>query len=285
MRGVLAAVRRPEHTGERRCWPCTAVNLAVLAVGCGGVVANGWLVPAVVLAAVGVGAVWLRGYLVPYTPQFAPRLVAPLPGDPFGVRATRALDGGSPAVAGEGDPDGGGTLAGEDGPPDPEAVLEVLAAADVVDVTEEAVSLDESVFADWEAEMAALRSLDDDDLAAAVAETSTAARVDAVRPTERTWIVLADADRSPSSQVWLSPPVAVAETAAARALAGRLDDHGERLAAAAALRGFLDTCPVCERDLVETSTASCCGGQTTTPERVLACESCDARLYTLPALE
>ena len=75
----LTDFRNPEHTGENRCWPCTAVNVAIVGV------ASAVLFPvspvlSVVAAAVGLLLVVVRGYVIPGTPRFAPRLVARLPG-------------------------------------------------------------------------------------------------------------------------------------------------------------------------------------------------------------
>ncbi|PSQ12345.1 hypothetical protein BRC93_02295 [Halobacteriales archaeon QS_5_70_15] len=53
------------------------------------------------------------------------------------------------------------------------------------------------------------------------------------------------------------------------------------LAAAAALRTFLETCPDCGAALEETTTAAaCCGGPKEEPADVLYCPDCDARLFT-----
>ena len=71
-RKALERVRRPEYTGENRCTPCTATNLAVTAVVAVGLAVL--LVPAALaFAALGVGSIWLRGYLVPGTPELTKR--------------------------------------------------------------------------------------------------------------------------------------------------------------------------------------------------------------------
>jgi hypothetical protein len=76
---VVERLRREEYTGPNRCWPCTALNLALLAVGAA--VLSVFLTPvggSLALVA-GVLAIWLRGYLVPYTPRLTPHLLARLP--------------------------------------------------------------------------------------------------------------------------------------------------------------------------------------------------------------
>ncbi len=81
---IADIIRRPEHTGERRCWPCTVVNV-VLVLGAAVAVARRRRLAALPVLLVGAALVYLRGYVVPGTPWFAPRLVAalPLPYDPF----------------------------------------------------------------------------------------------------------------------------------------------------------------------------------------------------------
>ena len=83
MNSIRAAVRRPEYTGERRCWPCTVLNSTILAVVCGLLAVTHRRVSALGVGVVGTAAIVLRGYVVPYTPRFAPRLVGWLPIDPF----------------------------------------------------------------------------------------------------------------------------------------------------------------------------------------------------------
>jgi hypothetical protein len=69
---ALERVRRPEYTGENRCVPCTAANLAIAA---GASLAVGFLfAPAgLALFALSLAAIWLRGYLVPGTPELTKR--------------------------------------------------------------------------------------------------------------------------------------------------------------------------------------------------------------------
>lgn len=88
---IVDWIRRPEYTGENRCFPCTVVNVA-LSVALGAAVGVA-VAPAAgaVATALGLGAVWLRGYLVPGTPEFTKRY---LPG-----RAL-ALFGKAPAATG-----------------------------------------------------------------------------------------------------------------------------------------------------------------------------------------
>ncbi|NHN48604.1 hypothetical protein G9464_13510 [Halostella sp. JP-L12] len=263
MTRLLDAVRRPEYTGERRCWPCTIVNAAVVAVASAAVLVVS-LPAAVVVAALGGAAVALRGYVVPYTPRFAPKLAAALPGDLFHEDA------------GPSDSLGDGI--------DGEAVLGALVDAGVVVPEGDQLFLDDEFRASWRGETAALREMDDDALAAAVDDAAVrtdGARVD--RRRRRPTVVLEADTGQTIDQRRLSYPVALAETGAARALADRLPDPELRAAAAEPLRTFLEACPACGGDVEETTEANCCGGPSHPregPRDVLACADCGERLHT-----
>lgn len=267
----FALLREPDHTGENRCWPCTVVNLILVAAGAL-VVGRRRRVLAVLVAALGTLLIWTRGYVVPYTPQFAPRLVAasPIPDEWFdhGNAPPAPAQASSSGIAG--DVDG-------------EALLETLRANGVLVADGELVDLDPSFRDAWETEMATLAGRSTDDLAEAVFDVAHAASVSVTEGSERQWIRLGDGSGNVMTETWLSRPVAVAETAAVRALAEWLDDPATRRAAAGPLRMFLTDCPDCGEPLVESTTMNCCGG--TTPDRsepadVLACPACDARVHT-----
>jgi hypothetical protein len=69
---VLTALRRPEYTGENRCLPCTAVNLALAAALA--VVATFVSPPlGVAVAVASLASIYFRGYLVPGTPELTKR--------------------------------------------------------------------------------------------------------------------------------------------------------------------------------------------------------------------
>lgn len=69
---LLERLRRPEHTGENRCLPCTVVNVVIAAV-VSGAVAVVAVPAAVAVFALSLVAIYLRGYLVPYTPTLTTR--------------------------------------------------------------------------------------------------------------------------------------------------------------------------------------------------------------------
>jgi len=264
MSSPLDAVRRPEHTGDRRCWPCTVVNGLLLAAASVAVAAVSPPAAAAV-AAVGVAAIAVRGYLVPYTPQFAPKLVAALPGgDPF-----------------HDDPGPSDSLnARTDG----EAVLEALVTAGVVVPDGETLYLDESFRESWRAEIESLRGMDDDGLADAAADAAPAAEGARVeRVGSRRYVIVDPGTGSAVDERQLTVPVALAAVGAARALADRVDDPAIRSAAAEPLRTFLERCPACDGPVEETTETRCCGGPrdpTGGPADVLACADCEERLYT-----
>ncbi len=261
---------------------------------------------ALAAAAVGTAAVWLRGYVVPYTPRFAPRLAARLPWNPFHAgEVPDATSGASLADAGPADARSGetddtgpadGEASGTDGesPPatdgeapaaDGEAVLEALVAAGIVRAGGERVELDEPFERRWAAERERLAALSADELAEA---TRAAARGDpeasVVTDRGRTHVVLGGDSADPADEVWLRRPVAVAETAAARALAAAALDADRVPDCADALLVFLSTCPVCGADLVERPAGDCCGPPVTgadgKPLEALVCEDCRVQFAT-----
>lgn len=289
--------RRPEHTGERRCWPCTVAN-AVLVLGAALAVARRRRLAALPVLLVGTALVYLRGYVLPGTPWFAPRLVAPLPlpYDPF----DHDVPGREPPGEAIAEP-GTGTEPGEDGrtgegtpspvsepdalgdaaEPGGEEVLSALVESGVVVVDRERVAPDPGFREEWEAETADLAELDTEALADAVHEVARADEADAVSGERGEWVVLGDGSVGIAGRTWLSRPIAVAEAGAVRALEDRGLDRPTRLAAAGALRTFLETCPDCGAALEETTTAAaCCGGPKEEPADVLYCPDCDARLFT-----
>jgi hypothetical protein len=257
---VIDTLRRPEYVGANRCWPCTVVNAAV--VGFAGL-ALAVVSPPVALLAVAVGAVLiaLRGYVVPYTPAFAPRLVAHLPVE-FGPE--KAADGGrtSESIAAEG--------------VDGERLLGTLFEAGVL-VGQEDLAPAPDFLDDWEAEMADLRALSDDDLAEVVAERVPG---DYTGRMEDGWLHLEAGEQS----ILLSRPFAIAEGAAVTVLTDRGVPVDVAVEAARPLRMFAETCPACGGRVVETTVGACCGGTSgvyDSPETaVLACEACDERLFT-----
>jgi hypothetical protein len=309
-RAAVESVRRPEHVGENRCWPCTAVNAAIVGGVAALAVASGRLPVAVGVAVLGGALVWSRGYVVPYTPRFAPALARRLPGDVFphadevtidtmapsdpGADGTPGREAGGEASTATDSAGGGGAGGDSRGPreagpesaaarPD-EDLVDDLVAAGVLVAEGEDVRLS-SAFADaWWGTMAELRPLSEWTLASVLEGTVPwAADVDVVETDVGTRFVLDDGTESVEGEAWLSRQVAVAELAAVRTLeaeAGVPSDRG--LAVAPALRAFLDRCPACETPLEESTRSSCCGRPPSGFEAqqwVRACPACETPVY------
>jgi hypothetical protein len=255
---VLDALKRPEYTGERRCTACTVVN-AGLVVLLAGLTSLFWLPGGLLVLALGAALVALRGYVVPYTPVFAPKLVAMLPvtfGPHEGVRRSDDLT--------ETDRSG-------------EELLGTLVEAGVL-VGDADLYLDDDFREDWHAEMRRLREADPEELAASVAreaplEARGTSSADGVRLDGDGWTR------------WLTRLRAIADAAAVAALTDRGLDRDLAAAAANPLRLFLDTCPACGGEVIETTQSNCCGGTMGMYDRpdkpVLACDDCGSLVYEL----
>ena len=260
-------VRKPEYTGENRCWPCTVVNVALLSI----IAAVLWIrasaAVAVLVAVAGLAVVWLWGYLIPGTPQFGPRLVAAIPG-------------GEALFHEEDIPEQGGSLADES--VDGDELLSRLVEAGVLELDNETVAPTSAYDERWRAEIERLQRLDTDELAEAALELSPATEVRVVRDDDE-WIALSQGDTNVIEETWLTRPVTIAEVAGYRAAESFLSDHATRLAAAQTNRMFLDHCPDCGTALKQGTDMSCCGGHTGAgdePAETLVCPACAVRLYT-----
>jgi len=277
MDSLLERVRQPQYTGDNRCWPCTITNATLLAGVTGLLWLRGKRRTATALAVGGLAAIGLRGYLVPYTPSFAPELTAKLPVDPFDHSESETATGSLADVGGAASPD-------QDGPdeqpsPGGEEVLAQLGEAGVVEFDGENVRLNESFRADWRREIEVLRERDLEGLAA-VADGLTPSTIDvtATRETVEPGIVLRSETGSPTH---IRRTYAIPELAATRALAGRVDD-GVARAAGRPLRSLLQTCPLCDEELIVTD-AKCCGETVPaggSPAEKLMCPSCNERFFT-----
>ncbi|WP_416840974.1 hypothetical protein [Haloferax sp. DFSO52] len=255
---VIDSLKRPEHTGENRCVPCTVVNAAIVALA-GLALGVLWLPAGFVVLAIGALLVYLRGYVVPGTPTFAPRLVAAVGlGGVFGhddePRKSETLDANV----------------------DPDVMLSTLLDADVLVEREDGLFLTDGARDDWESTMATLRNASDDELADAVAaalpfEAEVSAEFDGI------------SIDGPSMSVWISRPQAIADVATLLAVTERQVDPMVSLAATKPLRMFAEVCPDCGGPVEETTVRNCCGGTAgiyDSPEHeVLGCADCGAVVY------
>jgi len=265
----IDTLRRPEYTGENRCGPCTAVNVAavVAAAVVAGIRRRSLAVP---VLAVGAALIYLRGYVVPGTPEFAPDLVRSLGVEDRFRHA--APDGGGPERRRESD-----DLVADT---DPQELLRAMFRHGVIEEgagDDDALYLTEEFETAWREELGTLREASPDDLVEATAEV-----VPFEGESERKYDgVSVEGDEG---VVWLRPTNATGDVAAVRAM-GRLDvPESLRAPATAPLRLFTPECPACGGDLEERTVADgCCGGTMGVddmPTRdVLACVDCEAEVH------
>ncbi len=257
---ALDRVRQPEYTGENRCIPCTATNLAIAAILAAGI-AYVSLPLAAGFAVLAVASIWLRGYLVPKTPELTKRY--------FPDRVLAKFD-----KQPEPDPI----------PPaefDPESVLleagVVEPCADVDDLC-----LTEAFEADWLARID--RLADEDTLRSELADQLD---VDDGAVTFESYgdAFIAREDGARIGQ-WESRAALLADLAAAKELPDRVSgwarlDPQRRSQLLGGLRVFVEECPVCggpvtaDTEVVE----SCCRSTTVVG---VACEDCGDRLLEVP---
>ena len=283
----VAALRRPEHTGKNRCWPCTAVNVAIVAA-LAAAVAPASSILAVGTAVAGLFLVAVRGYLIPGTPRFAPAIVARLPGGEALFHDARSRGSGSldgdrsdgPTAAGDGDANTGSDDPAA--PPGGDTLLDRLVDAGVLAANGGRVAPPPAFGERWHAGVGGLRGADTDALADAALEFSPATESHAVRQDGDEWVALSAGAEHAFEETWLNRPVAIAEIGGARAAADFVDD-GTALAAAQTCRMFLSSCPDCEVALERGTEVDCCGGYhgaNEVPAETLVCPSCEVRIYT-----
>lgn len=256
LRSSVGAVRRPEYTGENRCWPCTTVNVLLAGISAAAIAVVSVEVAVVALLGA-LAAIWLRGYLVPGTPELTRRYLP--------ARVLGLFDEHPTAVpSAEIDPetyllDAGALVEVPGGeyafsPAFEEAWWERLAAVDDESDAAAIAGLtgldgDESLTAEWRGDSFVALAADE---RIGTWESRAAFRADVA--SDR---VLAD-----SRAGWTTLP-----------LARRSDVLG-------ALRLFVESCPSCEGvvRLEEGVVESCC-----TSRAVVAgtCSACHARLFEM----
>ena len=260
---LIESLRDPGYTGDRRCWPCTIVNAAVVGLAAL-LVGRRWRRLAGLLV-LGVGGllIALRGYVVPYTPQFAPRLVDRLPAD-------LGFDHAPPSEPSD-------SLVATD---DPDQLVGMLIQAGVL-TGDEMLHLEAEFAETWEREMDALRGETDAEVAAAAAE---AVPFDAESAVSGERLLVAG-----RRDAWLSRPVAIAEAAGIEALVEEGLDRETAASAVDPLRMFLPVCPDCGGEVAESTVENCCGGTKGVYDRpdreVLACRDCESILYEFQPLD
>jgi hypothetical protein len=284
-RDPIDTLRRPEHTGENRCLPCTVVNAAIAAVL--GAVLSRRSKPAAALALAGSAAlIYLRGYLVPGTPALTKRYLPPSVLRLFGkapeAEAATGLGGFDPADAKSGADAGteSGTDDAEqtdaDEPADePPALPEDFEAyfrdADLVEPCDDRddLCLTDSFEDVW---FDAIDALDEPGLdleAAAIDAFGFDVDPDDLEFTEKDDGAYALSYGTQYGGQWPSYPAIVADLAAASLLDSWLDewpDYAPRQKGQLlnSLRMFLETCPTAEGAvrIDEEVVESCCNSST-----------------------
>ncbi|SIR20758.1 hypothetical protein SAMN05421858_1829 [Haladaptatus litoreus] len=266
---MLERLRKPEYTGENRCWPCTVLNTILLLLACAVIAVfpktrSRRLGLASIVGLVGGSAIALRGYFIPGTPHVAPRLAERL---------------GFESHQSNRQPTEAGSLAGDSNEVSGERAMETLLDSGVIHAVGETLHLDENFRADWRQEMEHARDSDLEKHVRKVAPDK--AVVEVIENGD--WVVVSAG--GPETEQWLSRPVAIAEVAGVRALADYGIDRDVRTQSASALRAFLYDCPDCDERLEETTASRCCGSGTGTsplspPDEVLACPACRQHVFT-----
>ena len=259
-RDAFDRIRQPEYTGENRCVPCTATNLAITAVLAVGL-ALVWVPVGVGFAVLGAASVWLRGYLVPGTPELTKRyfpewLLAKFDKQPAP----------EPISDDEFDPE------------------EALLAAGVVEPCEDVddLCLTDSFAAEWRDRMD--RLADDDALRAELADHLDL-EADGVTFESFGDAYVASEDGTRVGQ-WESRAALLADLAAAKELPDRVEDWEAytpraRSQLLGGLRVFVETCPTCGGPVAaDTETVESCCRSTTVVG--VACEDCGDRLLEVP---
>lgn len=264
--GALDRLRQPQYTGENRCTPCTAVNVAI-AVGLAVVVAaavrtygsdtsSATLAGAVVFVLSSV-AIYLRGYLVPGTPRLTKRYLPD--------RLLRRFDK-HPSVVTDGDG------------------LEVEATLKQIGVVTECeraddLCLTESFRTAWREQIAALRSEDTsrEDLARVLDADPDRISIESYG---NAFVATLDGRRVGQ---WESRAAFLADLAAENELRDRdpnwtrmdLDHRSEMLNG---LRIFLERCPACDGrvSLDQEVVESCCRSIDVV---AVTCRDCSARVF------
>lgn len=268
---AVAALRRPEYTGENRCLPCTVLNLALVAVASLG--AGVVLVPAaaVPVAIVGIALVYVRGYVVPGTPTLTQRFL------PERVLAyfEHSTPGTTTAQAG---PDADERV--DDGEFDPERALRDAGALTPCKDRDD-LCLDSLFRTEWRSKMTAAA----DDVDAALYNLLPSSFDDPADVEFRGNSVVARAGDATVAE-WPSRAAFVADAAGAAALAEADRDwehrgFAERTRLLAGLRLWLDRCSVCDGhvELGEETVESCCRSVDVV---AASCTSCGARIFEAP---
>lgn len=247
-------LRNPNHTGENRCWPCTAVNLFAICLLSVGIALVGSGIGAVFVGAIGVGAIWMRGYAVPGTPRFTRHLPTPVL-----------------------------QMFGKDAPSSRRStdIVQVLSRAELlVDSGEDPSRLTNEAREAYETrarELVSDRELLEDAVVESFHEIASIS-VNRGLGGDEIWFAK-DVDGNTAMQ-WEARPIVAMDVAGAERLADRVDgweqyEPRKRRQAYAVLRQGASTCPTCgdEFKVDDSQSVVCCGGRSLTG--AVRCQNCN----------
>jgi hypothetical protein len=261
-RTLVDRLRNPAYTGRNRCYPCTALNVAL--VGTAAALAGTVAVPAgVAVACVGLAAVWLRGYVVPGTPRLTQQYLPD---------RLLALFGKQPSRRGGFEVSDGATPGGDD-PTEVLATLGVLADADADDP-----ALSAGFVASWSTAAGRFAGGDGVTREAAAEVLSVAPDRVGVTSGETGGTVLTLDGEWVGN--WPSRTALVADLAAELTLAGdawAALDRAQRADLTARVRGLAAECPVCggKTAVSDDTVESCCRSVAVV---AVTCQGCGDRL-------
>ena len=252
-------LRRPEYTGENRCYPCTILNVILASV----VGILGWMLSpllGVAVIVVSFVAIYFRGYLVPGTPTITKRYF------PDRVLAWFDKDDASPQFEAEDfDPE---TTLLEWG------IVEVCEGGDDLCFDDEVrARIEETVerYRDDPVDLTRLARMFDTD-------------VESINRRNRANPTMVIHDRL---QKWPSDVAILSDTAINDTLAKMVDDWEERplahrLQLIEGLRPFHETCPACHGSLSidESVVESCCRSRSVVQ---VQCTDCESVLFEIDA--
>ena len=270
-------LRQPEHTGENRCLPCTAVNL-LIAVTLSltlGLVSLPFMLGSFGLF---VGLIYLRGYLIPGTPTFTKRY--------FPDEVLRLFDNHP-----EGDTerseidtlDGRGDEWMEDGNIDPERLFcDIGALTDCEG--EDDLCLTTDFRETWNDRIEGFHGATEQEILSATLDQHVSSEEYAVEETDLAYIVEYDGQEGFYHGRWESKAAFTADMAADQELQARVEQWGDtaidRIRLLGGLRLFLEKCPDCDGVVTtdEEVVDSCCRSRSVL---ATACEECGTRLFRI----
>ncbi len=251
---------------ENQCVPCLLTNVSLLIVV--STLISYFSVLGGVITTISGGVIILfKGYLVPYTPTFAPQLVNRLPWDLFDKDVQK-----SDSLVYRNSKSG-------------EQLMRDLIQEQVITSNEEELLLTDEFKSRWTARMHSLRDVSTDRIGQRLRDAIPGATESTVsKVNDNTYIVLSNKSDDLKQESWLSPPVAISETAAAELLQDTSLEPERRAEAAHLLTMFSQSCPACGTEVVEEPAGGCCGppqiGPDGDPLIALVCKNCSVQLFT-----